>query len=234
MNPGRAFVYGLFGLVWIGYFGLSSLEVTPNNPLRADAKHVLNGFERFFEQGWGVFAPPPVAGYNLVVQCISDDKPASETYADLTQAASSMALRHPFSGWNLVSGSLTTGLLDYIVSSNNENVAAEACQRSQDPQSQACQQRELIRKEREDVALSELIRVTSSYCMSREAAGSVSYDQARLLVAVTPVPPWAERYGAPSPSRIKPMFYDLGIHPLDPQVKVPWPTLPSQEVSSAN
>jgi hypothetical protein len=69
--------YGLYGVliwVWVGYFALTALYVSPPNPLKTLTDLHLKTVGKYFYQDWGLFAPNPVQS-NLEVhfRCLTKD-----------------------------------------------------------------------------------------------------------------------------------------------------------------
>jgi len=101
-------------IVFITYWAITLLYVSPDNFVKVKADNVLQVFSVLFEQKWSFFAPPPQGNHRLYYTFYDDNKQAVATFEAIKPLLNEKQRKKP---WNT-----REEAIDYIVNGSIANV----------------------------------------------------------------------------------------------------------------
>lgn len=175
------------------HFFNTVLANMPNNVISTKYTFDKRYVTGLIAQQWSMFAPRPMDQDNrLLIDCINSLSKFNTGYQNATQDFNRLRQRNIFTSSERLSRVPGNAVYLYLSPSRWEEKLKEACNLSKDEKQ--CKNLRGIQDYRKKTAKDTLILSASYYCRDISHRYNTTFDIAKLLIEVEPVPRWSERY----------------------------------------
>ncbi len=211
----KRFLYPIVCMFFVYHFTLTSLFLTPPNPIKqlTNAHHTYIGT---FNQDWRLFAPEPLTSdLGLVVQCEGEHLKTEKV--DILSGLWVAKKANPFSAYERIGRmGIDPSLVFLNTTVFNQSEISRAEAKSMciyDPSNRSCTHKRSSKGLADRMKL-QTIRFASLFCADASKALGEQFSHLRIWLRLEKIPTWAEQQKGKTKRTV--LVYKVGFFPTDP------------------